>query len=214
MFIYPKTYQLFERDNNTKKLIFGKYLYASYENIKKWHVEEKIDGTNIRLSLFPDGTYQMGGRSDNSNIPSGIVNFIMQHFSWARILNFFATKDNCAEVILFMEGFGAKIQNGGELYRDDASLCLFDVRINDFWLSRDAVKSIANQLELITPPSYGLMTIDEIVELVSSEPHSTLAQKDRVIEGIIARTDPILLKNNGERLMFKLGCEDMKRMKK
>lgn len=69
---YPKTENLFERDDATKKLIVGQYRNPWVPQIKDWLVTEKIDGTNVRLMLWggPDGfTAEFRGRSDVASLP-------------------------------------------------------------------------------------------------------------------------------------------------
>lgn len=41
-----------------------------------------------------------------------------------------------------------------------------------------------------------------------SNPLSLCSEKPQVMEGIIARTDPLLLMRNNQRLMWKLKCKD------
>lgn len=71
---YPKTNNLFERDDETKKLIVGAYRDEFVPQIKDWVVTEKVDGTNVRLLLNrePGGfAAEIRGRSDNANLPIG-----------------------------------------------------------------------------------------------------------------------------------------------
>ena len=70
---YPKIETLFNRDEKFK-VVEGDYRLPEFENIKQWDVTEKIDGTNVRVRLFPKlskGIWQESyepkffGRTDN-----------------------------------------------------------------------------------------------------------------------------------------------------
>ena len=52
MFKYPKIETLFTRDEKFK--VTDIIRLPEFENIKKWLVTEKIDGTNIRIIYTPD----------------------------------------------------------------------------------------------------------------------------------------------------------------
>lgn len=71
---YHKIQTLFNRDEQTKKLIIGDYRDKTIEYLKDnlWEFTEKVDGTNIRVCW--DGyKVKFAGRTDKANIPSRLL---------------------------------------------------------------------------------------------------------------------------------------------
>ena len=127
---YHKIQTLFERDPKTKRLIIGKFCNPTIEYLKDnvWSFTEKVDGTNIRI--FWDGhKVQFGGRTDNAQIPLPLFNRLNELFGGETNAQLFEQKFGNKEIMLFGEGYGAKIQNGG-LYRADVDFILFDAIIS------------------------------------------------------------------------------------
>ncbi len=127
---YTKIRAVFNRDTNgSKKLIEGSYCDETVEFLKNnpWICTEKIDGTNI--GIVWDGhrvTYQ--GRTETAQIPAHLMTKLLELFGGDVNEQLFEQKFGETPVILFGEGYGAKIQNGGA-YRSDVSFILFDVYI-------------------------------------------------------------------------------------
>ena len=115
-------------------------------------------------------------------------------------------------VVLFGEGFGPGIQKGGGLYSSTPQFILFDVKIGDWWLEYEKVSEISKQLNTLMVPSLGRKTLYEIVEYVKSKPLSIVAAvvngKEKLMEGIVATSTPLLLFRNGKPLKFKLKVKD------
>src|ERR1700689_735207 len=171
---YPKIHSLWKRqgwyfDEEAKKnpekqqgrqsFIVGDWACDEFGNIKEWDVEEKIDGTNIRI-FFKDGNVRFGGRTKDAQIPCHLLDYLQANFTpsllQARFVN---PNGSFPEVILFGEGFGPKIQDGG-YYLDRPSFCLFDVRVGNWWLEKDVVRhKISEELGVYHPPYLGTMTI-------------------------------------------------------
>ena len=73
---YPKIETLFERDKQTFVVDPTKLKSPVLETINAWDVQEKIDGTNIRVMLGADGAVTFGGRSNAAQIPGDLVHSI------------------------------------------------------------------------------------------------------------------------------------------
>lgn len=114
------------------------------------------------------------------------------------------------KVILFGEGYGPKIQACGGRYRKDVSFILFDVWIDGWWLEKQRVLDIASALDIEHTINQRIMTTGEIVEFVKSKPKSYIAEdRELVMEGIIARSVPLMLfRNHKTPIMFKLKVRD------
>ncbi len=219
---YPKINSLYKREGMTldpitgknvfskaKKhpLIIGDYALPEYALIKQWHVFEKIDGTNIRIT-YDGSTVRFDGRTKDSSIPSFLVRYLQDTFTVEKLSLAFP---EAKRVILYGEGYGPKIQNGGS-YRDDVSFILFDVFAEgEWWLRYEDRLEICSKLGIDHVPCYGQMTEQTIVDFVKRKPNSAVAFKHSRLfqsEGIVATTDPILRLRNGQPLKFKLRCED------
>ena len=53
-------------------------------------------------------------------------------------------------------------------------------------------------------------TEEEIVDLVKSKPLSKCSEIDQVIEGVVCRSEPLMLYRNGNPVKFKLKCKEFK----
>ena len=140
---YNKIEGIFNRDmEGTKKLVEGSFRNETVEYLKDmpWLFTEKIDGTNI--GIVWDGhrvTYQ--GRTQSSSVQANVLNKLLELFGTNEVEELFEQKFGEMNVILYGEGYGAKVQKGGGNYRSDVSFILFDVYLpeQDLFLKRDAV---------------------------------------------------------------------------
>lgn len=207
MTTYHKIETLFNRDmEGSKRLIEGDYRNESVKFLKDlpWQFTEKIDGTNIRI--FWDGhkiTY--GGRTEQASIPTHLMNKLIALFGNDETEQLFEQIFGEKEVILFGEGYGAKIQSGG-LYRSDVSFILFDVMINGNYQPRETVECIAKQFNLEIVPIIFEGTLDEGIAYVKSKPMSTIGKAP--MEGLVARPKVELNDRCGNRLIVKIKVRD------
>ncbi len=146
---YPKTENVWVRDEETHKLVEDSFRLPQFEQIAYWHVTEKIDGTNIRVIL--DWAYDeemdlwrpvvdVRGRTDKASLPK---NFVQEAFDVEEpyeltedLLRALAaiTDQNILDLtldpvmmVLYGEGYGAGIQSGGG-YAPSKRFRSFDVR--------------------------------------------------------------------------------------
>ncbi len=215
---YPKIQSLWKRegwyfDENKKKdpkyqsgrqsFIIGDYASEEFANIKKWHVDEKVDGTNIRI-FYKDSKVWFEGRTSKAQLPPKLLKYLQDHFTIERMKACFPNLD---DLILFGEGYGPNIQSGGN-YRKEIGFILFDTKIVNWWLKREDVEITAQNLEIPVVPSFGIMREEEIVDLVKSKPLSKCSEIDQVIEGVVCRSEPLMLYRNGNPIKFKLKCKE------
>jgi hypothetical protein len=209
---YPKIDTVWKRDENNKfKIIEGDFSKPEFDNIKKWLITEKIDGTNIRVS-YERSTVTFDGRTDDAQISAHLYKALQELFTVELLASaFIETPDSQppGRVVLYGEGYGAKINNGG-LYRDDTGFILFDVWIDGWWLDRENVEDVAKKLNIPVVPTRGTMSLDEAVALVKTNPMSEISNKPRVAEGIVARSYPLMLFRDGRPIMWKLKVKDYK----
>ena len=209
MIEYTKIETPFERDmNGSKKLIEGKFRNETVEYLKdsQWICTEKIDGTNI--GIVWDGhkvSYQ--GRTERAQIPTHLMNKLIELFGGDVNEELFEQKFGETPVILFGEGYGVKINNGGN-YRSDVSFILFDVYLPDqnLWLKRDAIEDIAKAFNVDVVPIVMCGTIEEAVEFVKTKPKSTIGTAN--MEGLVCKPEVDLLDRMGRRVMVKIKVKD------
>lgn len=147
---YPKIHTLWCRksDNhgNKSRIIEGATSKSEFNAIQKWHITEKIDGMNVRIvfSIKHDYIPKIFGRTDKAEIPESLQEVFKEKFTMEQMNNHFS---EAKEVIIFGEGFGGKIQ-AGKKYKKEASIVIFDIYIDGWWLEPHKVKTIAELLNV------------------------------------------------------------------
>jgi hypothetical protein len=209
MIEYNKIETLWKRDmEGSKKLLEGEFRNPAVEFLKDntWQFTEKIDGTNIRV--YWDGhTVQFGGRTERAQIPAHLVNYLNVTFGTSEVEQIFEEKFGETEVILFGEGYGPKIQNGG-LYRPDVSFILFDVLISGNYQPRESIEDIARAFGIDVVPIIFEGTIQEGVDFVKTHPDSTMGTAK--MEGLVGRPKVEMRDRCGKRIIVKIKWEDFK----
>ena len=218
---YQKIQTLFKRDERNI-IIPDQFTYPEFEVLKdlKWECTEKIDGTNIRIELASSENPEDGiimsfkGRTDKAVIPEHLLtklNWLFDRERLMEVLNITDETQDC-NITLYGEGYGAKIQKGGNYISNDVNFILFDVKIGKWWLDRESIKDIANKLGINVVPLMGYMTIPEAIEYVKKGFKSTIAEnKDYDAEGLVLKTPCGLLKRDGERLITKIKTVDFRK---
>ena len=203
---YPKIDTIWKRDEENKfQIIEGDYSKFEFAAIKKWSITEKIDGMNTRV-IYKNGFVSFGGRTDNAQIPTHLCDYLQKTFTLPIMNELFGD----ADVVLFGEGYGPKIQKGGGLYRDDAGFILFDAVVDGWWMLRDSIEDISSKIGIECVELIGTMSINEAVEYVRSKPNSIIAKESKLMEGVVARSYPLMLFRNGDPIMWKLKARDYK----
>lgn len=205
---YHKINTMFKRDMTQKKapIIEGAFVDETIEYLKNnlWQFTEKIDGTNIRVHVSTEGiTY--GGRTENAQIPATLI---------TALDNIFCPKlvDICRKfregVTFYGEGYGPKIQKGGERYRNDQSFIVFDIMVGPWMLRQEDVSDVCWDLKLHRVPVIGEGTLQEGIELVKAGLTSTFG--DFEAEGIVARPLVELTDRAGRRIITKIKARDFR----
>ena len=202
---YHKIDSLFKRDMEArgKPLLVGEWSndVFAYLADNQWEFTEKVDGTNIRV-MIRDGEVEFGGKTDNAAIPAPLVKRLQDRFLPQKyaLLSMFPD-GGC----LYGEGYGAKIQSGGN-YRPDQDIVLFDARVGEWWLQRAAIEDIAAKLGLDVVPVIGRGTLHDAVQITSMG--FTSAWGAFRAEGIVARPVVELKTRAGERVITKIKHRD------
>lgn len=200
---YHKIQSVYKRDEKTKKFIMGDWSLPELAYLKdcSWEWDEKIDGTNIRIHW--DGTGRtFGGRTDNAAIPATLVKRLEDLFTVEKLKNAFGE----APITLYGEGFGAKIQSGGNYIPDGQDFILFDALVGDWWLERHNVAEISDKLGLRLTTIVGDGTLQSAIEFVKQGFKSSIGTADA--EGVICRPKVQLFNRKGERIVVKVKTRD------
>ena len=213
---YPKINSVFMRDPATNHRTFTEeYAHPAFEYLKGslWEWTEKVDGTNIRIEWDPGISVCIGGRNENSQTPPHLLDYLQATFSPDALAAALPEADTRA-LTLYGEGYGPKIQKGGELYRPTPGFILFDVQVGDLWLERSSVVDIASKLSIPVAPVLLVGTIDEAIAItrdvdMPSVVSTTLER--RRIEGLVGRPKVTLLDRQGNRIITKLKVKDFPR---
>jgi hypothetical protein len=207
---YHKIETLFVRDmEGSKKLIEGKFRDPLVEYLKDntWVFTEKIDGTNVRVHW--DGhTTVFGGRTDSAQMPVDLMYTLQKFFSGTINEQVFEQKFGATPVTLYGEGYGAKIQKGGGLYREDTGFILFDVNIGGVWLDRESIEDIATAFGVDVVPVVFEGTIDEAVAYVKAKPNSVITEKEKESEGLVGTPKVRVLNHRGDQVIVKVKVRD------
>lgn len=207
MIKYNKIETVFNRDTEgTKKLIEGSYRNPAVEYLKDntWVFTEKIDGTNI--GIVWDGhniTYQ--GRTERAEIPKNLLSYLETTFGNSDTEELFEQMFGEKEVILFGEGYGGKIQAGGN-YAPTERFILFDVMISGNYQPRETVEEISKSLGIDIVPILLKGTIQEAINFVKQKPKSTIGTA--VMEGLVGKPEIELKDRCGNRLIIKVKVKD------
>lgn len=206
---YHKIETVFNRSTDgDKRLIWGDYRNETVEYLadNMWQFTEKIDGTNIRVHW--DGhNVEIGGRTDRAQIPKHLMDYLSATFLTPEVEELFEQAYGEKNVILFGEGYGAKIQNGGD-YRSDVSFILFDVLIGDNWQSREWVEATAKMFGIDVVPIVLEGTIGDGIDYVMQHNNSTIGSA--VMEGVVGRPKVEMKDRFGNRIIVKIKWKDFK----
>ena len=206
---YHKIETVFNRSTDgDKRLIWGDYRNETVEYLADniWQFTEKIDGTNIRIHW--DGhNVEIGGRTDRAQIPKHLMDYLSATFLTPEVEELFEQTYGEKDVILFGEGYGAKIQNGGD-YRSDVSFILFDVLIGDNWQSREWIEATAKMFGIDVVPIVLEGTIGDGIDYVMQHNNSTIGSA--VMEGVVGRPKVEMKDRLGNRIIVKIKWKDFK----
>lgn len=236
---YQKIDTIFLRDVNNIIMPYSGFVSPELEWLRncKFDATEKIDGTNMRIEVYctiiggePHMVVEYKGKSDNAQIPPHLYKFMEENFPKEKVL----AALNLPEIItsevlaergwenhldvpkytIYGEGYGVKIQNGGNYISNGVGFIVFDVKVNNMWLLRNNVADIAEKLGAPMVPYMGQFTIDEAIEFVRKGFKSTIAEnKEYLAEGLVL-TSPYGIKNRrGERIIFKIKHIDFAKYK-
>lgn len=219
---YQKINTVFKRDmtnkvgHNSCPLIIGDWSQPEFELLQnvKWDATEKIDGTNIRV-LWDGFSVEFKGRTDRADIPKHLLEKLRELFSYELMKNTFGSgytsNDEKIQICLYGEGYGKKIQVGGNYIKNGVDFILFDIKVGKWYLKREDCQGIAESMDIKHVPLIGRFTLHEAIEFVKSGFKSTIAENTNYeAEGLVLKLNPDLFCRNGQRLITKIKAVDFK----
>jgi hypothetical protein len=228
---YQKINTIFKRDSNNIIMPDAEFSVPELNWLRncKFDATEKIDGTNIRIEVVPmqgedfEITFEVAykGKTDNAQIPSHLLKHLEETYPADKVLEALGLPENIDEewllskgykhledipmYTIYGEGYGVKIQKGGNYIKDGVGFIVFDVKVGDMYLLRDSMEDIAGKLGAPVVPYMGQFTIDEAIEFVKTGFKSTIAEnKDYDAEGLVLKCPDGLRTRRGERIIFKV----------
>ncbi len=205
---YPKIQSLYKRDPRGRFML-GDWSTPEIEYLSSldWVWTEKVDGTNIRIGIDDTGTYRIGGRTNNAQIPAALLDAIASMGLEAKMRAQFTDGAVC----LYGEGYGPGIQKGGGNYRQDKSFVLFDVKVGKWWLTDDTVREVGALLGLDVVPTIGHGTLNKAEAIVRAGLPSRWG--GFTAEGIVARPAVPMWDRKGDRIITKVKGVDFREHK-
>jgi hypothetical protein len=224
---YPSIENLYASNGEQNKDIrrgpeYG-FSRESFRQIARWNVEEKLDGTNVRVLLTggdgPDHAIRYAGRTDNGQLPPRLLEWLGLNLPVWKVFMAFAKPsqehdhDVAPDVILYGEGIGPKIQKAGAGYGGEQRMVLLDVLVGagegrrGHWLRRSSVEEVAWKLGIEVVPLLSWDVDLETAKTYVSE--ASMQQSDEHIEGIVCKADPPLFDSRGSRVQFKYKIRDL-----
>lgn len=204
---YHKINSIFKRDLKGKFLMWD-FSEPAFEYLQAnpWVFTEKVDGTNVRVGWNPEARkVTFGGRTDDAQMPMFLIERLQTLFPAEKFL---ALYGDCP-MVLYGEGYGAKIQKGGGNYKSDGQdFVLFDVNIVGLWLERPNVEDIATKLELKTVPIIHEGPIRDAIAMCQTGFSSVWGSFNA--EGVVLRPKTEIQTRRGERIITKVKFKDFR----
>lgn len=214
---YTKINTLYKRDSNNKnRIIIGDFAMPEFEYLYNnlWVCEEKIDGTNV-FAWWDGHTVEFHGKTENANVPTHLLHKMAEIFTEEKLSEIFPLKydenenEIPFEVKIYGEGYGVKIQKGGNYISNDCDVILFDVKVGNWWLNRDSVEDIAVKLGISICPIIATTTLKEAEKLVKKGFKSTIAEnKEYDAAGLVCKPLVQLFDRAGRRIICKIKTVD------
>lgn len=214
---YHKIDSVFLRDpaTNHKTFLDGQWSRPEFGYLADldWTWTEKVDGTNIRVTYDLSEPAALrkarfNGRTDAAQLPGPLANVLPGLFPTDKLADIFPDDKNDNLITLYGEGYGVGIQKGGGLYRPDQSFILFDVRVGNVWLRRDAVEDIALHLGIGIVPVVGKGPLAVAIDMARDGFDSFLEGSVCIAEGLVMRPAIELNDRMGRRIITKVKTKD------
>lgn len=203
---YRKIQNVFKFDEKYKKIVDLNEPFKSLSELT-WVGTEKVDGTNIRIHW--DGhKIEIGGRTDKAQFQDDLKTYLDSIFLTEEMEYIFEQVFGEKDVMIFGEGYGPKIQNGGT-YSDTPKFIVFDIDINGYHLNRTKVNEVSEKLGLDSVPIVFSGDIYDAIKFIGSNPNSRINAKHEM-EGLVLELEDLdIYDSKGERIKCKCKYRDI-----
>lgn len=205
---YQKIETLYKFYNEIKR--FRKEFYnpiVEYLKDCKWIGTEKIDGTNVRV-LWNGHNFEFSGRTDKAVLPKELQELLKNTFNYDMEV-MFEQKFGDKEVLLFMEGYAGKIQNGA--YKGSEKVIGFDIMVNSIYLDKKVSEQIFEELGIKFVPVIEFNNLQECIDFVKNH-QSSIIQPESQMEGLVCYPAVRLYDHQGNRIIVKIKNKDLKKL--
>ena len=204
---YPKIWSPFNREvegTRRGKLIMGQW---SLEEIRllsdsDWTWTEKVNGTNVRI-IWDGHKVTIGGRTDDAQMPLILVRHLQAQFTEELMEQQFQG----TPVVLYGEGYGARVQAGSGVYSPDPRFVMFDAKVGDWWLLPEALGILALQMAVDIVPTVAACPIIDAVTMVRGRKLKS-RWGDFEPEGLVGKPPLGLTRRDGDRMLVKIKGKD------
>jgi hypothetical protein len=166
---------------------------------KKVFALEKIHGTSAHIAWVDNQLKFFSGGEAHERF--------VALFNQTALNAGFIEKFNTTSVIVYGEAYGGKQQGMSVVYGPNLKFVVFDVKINDSWLSVGQAESVAANLGLEFVDYNYISTSVEDLDRERDKPSVQAVRngmgKDKMREGIVLRPPFEVTLNNGSRLIAK-----------
>lgn len=212
--LYPKIDGLYRRESERPhRLLVGEYRNEAVEYLADhlWEFTEKVDGTNIRV-IWDGHRIEWRGRTNSAQIPKMLEAYLQETFGTDAMEQLFEQIFGEKEVVIYGEGYGAKIQKGGGNYLPDSnSFIVFDILISGLWLNRGDMKGVAEALGLDVVPLVAVQTVKNMAALIEHCDQPSIVAEGRCqMEGVVGKPLVPLRDRQGKRIIVKIRKADFK----
>lgn len=204
---YLKIQSAFEFDPKTRKPCRMADVWNELRPLR-WIATEKVDGTNVRV-IWDGVRISFAGRTEKSALPPHLLAYLEKTFHAEGVEEVFEQVFGSKRAVVFGEGYGPKMQTGGELYGDAPAFIAFDVWIDGNWLSRANAEDVSRKLGLRCVPVMLVGTLDECYRFVEGNPRSTIDPRHEM-EGVVCTTAYPLYDRKGNPVKVKVKARDIR----
>lgn len=208
--VYPKFYAPYERKEHSKLVDINKPkrdIKPYMTDDMTWTVSEKLNGINTRI-IWDGYSIEVKGRNDKTELQGGQLDLqgdlIASQMDNGNFMfdELFGTK----KVTIFGEVIGTKIQ-GNPYKLGETQFKVFDILINDVWVSPEGITKIAEDLNMSTVMHYTVRGWDNVMTNFI-EIWKNCRKKKFYFEGLVAYPAHQPLTKKGERVITKIKVKD------
>ena len=203
---YHKIQTVWKRDPDTnyKTLIPEEWAAPEFDFLQfnEWIFTEKVDGMNVRI-IWDLEKLDFRGKSDSAQMPGRLLEKLNERFSTEQFKELYPD----TPMTIYGEGYGAKIQKGGDYIEDGNDFIAFDVLIVDNWLDRDNVEDVCGRIGSPVVPIIGYGMLWDAIDMCE---HRTFKSqlKETPPEGLVMRPLIEMRTREGNRVISKLKLGD------